>query len=64
MPRPYKKGTKAVERIEFFEVMSSHVITVENTIDVAVSKNALYQTEKRDLSFALKRLKEVLSRIR
>ena len=64
MPRPYKKSSKEEERKEFVEVMENHIVGIDNTINTATNKNALYYEERRDIHQAVKRLKEVITRIR
>ena len=64
MPRPDISKTKAEEREEFVKVVENHIIGINNAVDVAVSKQALYYTDIRDINQAVKRLQEVITRMR
>ena len=64
LPRPYKKSSKEGERKEFVEVMENHIVGIENSTDMAISKHALYYEERRDIHQAIKRFREVITRIR
>ena len=64
LPRPYIKEEKADERDTFVKAMSNQAVSIENTLEVACSKSILYYEEKRDIRQAIKRLNEVISRIR
>lgn len=44
--------------------MSNHVIAIENSLDVATRKFILYYEEKHYFHQTIKRMKEIIDRIR
>lgn len=64
MPKPNLSKVKGEERNDFVSAINGHLIDVESTLEIAINRNALYFTEKRDIRQAIKRLKELITRIR